>query len=462
MNKNLLNRREFLSSAVAAGAVGTLGTAGTLLSSCNSGHGTSGGIVPLLPEAEWDIPASLPDQAKDGKPLKAGLIGCGNRGVGAARDFLSAAPNVSIVALGDVFPDKVNEARKELNEKFNQDIAEDKCFVGFDSYEKVIAADVDLVLLATPPVFRPIHFKAAVEARKHAFLEKPAAVDPVGARSIIATSREALAKRLVVITGTQRRHHRIYIEGYKQVQSGLIGEIQAANIYWNTGSHWYRNKEKGWTDVEAMIRDWGNWIWLSGDHIVEQHIHNIDVINWFTGKKPVKATGFGAHHHRSTGDQYDMFAVDYLYEGDFHVNSLSRQMDGCSNNISEYILGTKGSWSSDGVIKDLKGNIVWQFDAEKEKAEFAQTNAFVLEHVNLVNHIRDNQPISHAEATAVSTLTAIMGRQSAYTGKDVTWDDIIGSDLNLLPPDLTLRNVDLSKYPIPVPGKPSARTNNQR
>jgi hypothetical protein len=157
-----------------------------------------------------------------------------------------------------------------------------------------------------------------------------------------------------------------------------------------------------------------------------------------------------------------MFAVDYLYEGGFHVNSLCRQMDGCSTNISEYILGTKGSWSSDGVIKDLKGNIVWQFDAEKETAEFAQTNPFVLEHVNFVNHIRDNQPVSHAEATAVSTLTAIMGRISAYTGKDVSWKDILGSDLNLLPPDLTLGKVDLSKYTIPVPGTPGIRTNNQR
>ncbi|GHT69799.1 dehydrogenase [Bacteroidia bacterium] len=461
MNKNLLNRREFLSSAVTAGAVGTLGTAGVMLSSC-SRDGRTSGLTPLLPESKWNIPASLPNKAKDGKPLKAGLIGCGNRGVGVARDFLSAAPDVSIVALGDVFPDKLEEARKDLNEKFGQDIPKDRCFVGFDSYEKVIASGVDVVLLATPPVFRPVHFKAAVEAGKHAFLEKPVAVDPVGARSVIATSREALAKGLVVITGTQRHHQRVYIEGYKQVQRGVIGEILAANIYWNTGSHWYRNKEKGWTDVEGMIRDWGNYTWLSGDHIVEQHIHNIDVINWFTGKKPVKATGFGAHHHRSTGDQYDMFAVDYLYEGGFHVNSLSRQMDGCSNNISEHILGTKGSWSSDGIIKNLKGKIVWQFDNQKEKDEFKQTNAFVLEHVNFVNHIRDNQPISHAEATAVSTLTAIMGRISAYTGKDVTWDEMLGSDLNLLPPDLSLKNVDMSKYHIPVPGKPSVRTNNQR
>jgi predicted dehydrogenase len=450
MNKNVLNRRDFLSSAMMTGAAGTL-SAGSLLTSC--GNGKKAALTPLIPESEWNIPAFLPDKAKDGTPLKAGLIGCGRRGTGVAMDFLNAAPNVSIAALGDLFQDRLDSARKELLEKCRQEIPDEKCFTGFDSYEKVINAGVDIVLLATPPIFRPVHFKAAVTAGKHAFLEKPVAVDPVGARSVIATSREALSTGLVVITGTQRRHQRNYIEGYKQVQSGLIGDIQAANIYWNTGKHWLRKKEKKWTDIEWMIRDWGNWTWLSGDHIVEQHIHNIDVINWFTGRKPVKATGFGAHHRRATGDQYDMFAVDYLYEDDIHVNSLCRQIDGCSNRISEFILGTKGSWSSAGTIKDLNGNILWKYDAEKEKNDFSQTNAFVLEHVNLVNHIRNNAPVSQAEATAISTLTAIMGRMSAYTGADVTWEQAMQSDLTLLPPDLTLKNVDMKYYAIPVPGK---------
>ncbi|MDR0712893.1 MAG: Gfo/Idh/MocA family oxidoreductase [Bacteroidales bacterium] len=450
MNRNLMNRRNFLSSAVMTGAAETLG-AGFLLTSCSSGKVSE--LTPLIPESEWNIPAFLPDKAKDGIPLKAGLIGCGRRGTGVATDFLNAAPNVSVVALGDLFQDRLDGARKTLLEKCNQAVPDDKCFTGFDSYEKVIHCGVDVVLLATPPVFRPVHFKAAVKAGKHVFLEKPVAVDPVGARSVIAASREALASGLVVITGTQRRHQRSYIEGYKQVQSGLIGDIQAANIYWNTGKHWLRTKEKGWTDIEWMIRDWGNWTWLSGDHIVEQHIHNIDVINWFTGRKPVKATGFGAHHRRSTGDQYDMFAVDFLYEGDIHVNSLCRQIDGCSNRISEIILGTKGSWSGAGVIKDLKGNILWKYDGEEEKSKFSQTNAFVLEHVNMVNHIRDNIPVSHAEATAISTMTAIMGRMSAYAGIDITWEQVMQSDLNLLPPDLALKNVDLKYYAIPVPGK---------
>ena len=453
MDHKMFNRRDFLSTAT----LGTLG-AGSLLSSCGEAGtgGKDGGrdaSTSLLPEPEWNVPGELPDKAKDGRPLKAGLIGCGRRGAGAAVDFLHAAPNVSIVALGDLFRDRLDETLKNLREQHNQNIPDDQCFVGFDSYEKVMNVGVDIVLLATPPVFRPLHFKAAVKYGKHAFFEKPVAVDPVGARSVIASSREALSKGLSVITGTQRRHQRSYIEGYKQVQRGLIGEIQAVNIYWNTGKHWLKYKEKGWTDIEWMIRDWGNWTWLSGDHIVEQHIHNIDVVNWFLGRKPVKCTGFGAHQRRATGDQYDMFAVDYLYEGGIHVNSLCRQIDGCSNNISERILGTKGSWSSNGVIKDLQGNVLWKYDKDKEEKIFAQTNAFVLEHVNLVNHIRDNKPVSHAEETALSTMVAVMGRISAYTGSDITWDQVMQSDMNLLPPDLSLKDVDMAKYGIPTPGK---------
>ncbi len=382
--------------------------------------------------------------------------------MGDVYDLLAAAPNVSVVALADVFQDQVDKARKKINDDFNQNISENMCFTGFDSYKKVIGAGVDMVLLTTPPVFRPEHFKAAVEAGKHAFLEKPVAVDPVGARQVIATSKVAESKGLCIMTGTQRHHNREYIEGYKQIQRGLIGEIVSGKVCWNTGSHWYRFKKPEWTDMEWMIRDWGNWIWLSGDHIVEQHVHNIDVFNWFSGKKPVKASGMGAHQHRNTGDQYDMFSVDFIYENGISVHSICRQIDGCSNNIYEFIQGTKGSWSNKEGIKDLKGNVIWKYDKEQEKAAFKQTSAFVLEHVNWVNHIRNKKPINHAEETAISTLTAIMGRMSAYTGQDLTWDQVLTSDLNLLPADLELKNLNMSKYQVPVPGKATGRTDNQR
>ena len=452
MSENLISRRNFLSTTAIAGIGSTLGMGGVFSSCSKKSGGESSQLTPLIPESEWNIATYLPDKAKDGTLLKVGLVGCGNRGTGAVQDLLNAAPSISVVAMGDLFRDRLDSSRKILKEKLNQEIPDENCFTGFDSYEKVIASGIDIVILATPPAFRPLHFKAAVDAGKHAFLEKPVAVDPVGARSIIASSRQAFSKGLVVFTGTQRHHNRQYIEGYKLVQSGVIGDIVSANIYWNTGKHWLRTKEKNWTDIEWMIRDWGNWNWLSGDHIVEQHVHNIDIINWFIGKKPVKATGFGAHHRRLTGDQYDMFSIDFVYEDDIHVNSMCRQIDGCSNFVNEVIRGTKGTWWGNGEIKDRKGNTVWKHDFNKEKAEFQQTSAFVLEHVNFINHIRNNQPVSHAEATAISTLVAIMGRTSAYTGKDVTWEQIMASDMNLVSADLTLRNVDMSQYQIPVPG----------
>jgi len=372
---------------------------------------------------------------------------------GAAQNFLNAGPNVSIVALGDMFPDRLKSCREVLKEKFNQNITDDNCFIGFDNFQKVIGAGVDMVIIATPPAFRPAHFKAAVDAGKHAFLEKPLAVDPVGVRSVIASSKKALSQGLCVITGTQRHHQRVYIEGYKQIQSGLIGEIVSGNIYWNTGELWHRAKDPKWTDMEWMIRDWVNWTWLSGDHIVEQHVHNIDVFNWFSGLKPEKAVGFGARQRRPSGDQYDMFSVDYVYEKDIHVHSMCRQINGCNQNVSERILGTKGIWKSNGIITDLNGNELWKYDAEKAKADFQQNDPFVLEHVNWINHVRSNTPICLAEETANSTLTAIMGRISAYTGTEVTWSEIMSLDMNLLPDNPELKDMDMKQFAVAVPGE---------
>lgn len=450
MSKNHLSRRDFLKSATAIGIAGTL--PGAFFTSCNGAKGSA--LVPLRPESEWNIPKDvLQDRAIDGVPLKVGLIGCGGRGSGAAQNILDAAPNVSIVALGDLFTEPAEACRKELNEKWGQNIAPDMCFSGFDSYKKVIATGIDLVILTTPPAFRPTHFKAAVDAGKHIFAEKQVAVDTDGVRSMIADSRRALAKGLCVITGTQRHHQRVYIESYKQIQSGLIGDIVAGYVNWNQGSAWFKTKDPSWTDMEWMLRDWPNWRWISGDHILEQHVHNIDVFNWFSGLKPVKAVGFGARQQRVTGDQYDMFSVDFVYEGGVRVHSMCRQIDGCANDVSERIQGTKGVWTSDGVITDLEGNTLWRFDWEKEKADFKQTNPYVLEHVNLVNHIRNNEPISQAEETAISTMTAIMGRQSAYTGAEITWEQVMAMDMNLVPENPEFKNMDMSQFVVPVPGK---------
>ena len=447
--KNSLSRRDFFTTTAVVGAVGTMG-ASVIFASCAPGAEK---LVPLQSLSGAYIP-NLVDKAADGKPLKAGVIGCGGRGSGAAQDFLNAGPNLQIVALGDLFQDRIDDCRKGLKEKFNVEVPDNMCFTGFDAYKSVIAAGVDIVIIATPPVFRPMHFEAAVEAGKNAFLEKPICVDPVGARSIMATAKKADAQGLCVVTGTQRHHQRSYVESFKQIQSGLIGEIVSGNVYWNQSMLWYRERKAEWSDMEFMVRDWVNWKWLSGDHIVEQHVHNLDVFNWFFGKKPVKAVGFGAKQRRLSGDQYDMFSIDYEYEGGVHVHSMCRQIDGCTNNVSEHIQGTKGSWSSNSMeIKDLQGNVLWKFDSEKEKADFKQTNPYVLEHVDLVNHIRANTKINQAEETAVSCLTAVMGRQSAYTGAVVTWEEISNSTMTYLPEKLEIGPVDMSSYVVMVPGK---------
>jgi predicted dehydrogenase len=311
-----------------------------------------------------------------------------------------------------------------------------------------------MVILTTPPVFRPIHFQYATQKGKHSFLEKPIAVDSKGYRTIMAAAKQAQAKNLSVITGTQRHHERPYVEANKQIQAGMIGEITGGNVYWNQNMLWYRNREKGWSDMEWMIRDWVNWKWLSGDHIVEQHVHNIDVFLWMSGYKVAKATGFGSRQRRITGDQYDNFSIDFEMENGVHLHSMCRQLDGCSNLIGEVIQGTKGSWNSmNHEIKDLKGNVIWKYDKAAAEAEFKQHNPYVLEHVDWVNHIRKGTMHDEATECAISSLVGVMGRESAYKGSTITWDEISKSDLDYMPETLELGAMDMSKHQVEVPGK---------
>jgi predicted dehydrogenase len=403
------------------------------------------GVVALTAKHAAAAPGAAPTQAPDGPPLKAGLIGCGGRGSGAAFDFLGAGKNLTIAALADAFADRLQGTRDSLKKDKGIDIPDSHCFVGFDAYKKLLETDVDVVLLATPPHFRPEHFRAAVLARKHVFMEKPVAVDPVGARSVMASAKKAQAAGLTVVTGTQRRHQAAYRAAYEQVKNGLIGDVVGGNCYWNQDQLWYREREASWTDMEWMIRDWVNWCWLSGDHIVEQHVHNIDVIHWFTGKLPIEAVAAGARHRRVTGDQYDMFDVDYVYEGGMHVHSMCRQINGCASNVSELVVGTKGWTDCRSKIVDHKGKVLWQRDAKDDPSPYGQ------EHVDLVTAIRTQKPFVEAENTALSTLVAIMGRVSAYTGKKVTWDEMMGSELKLGPETYALGPVDLPRN-VPVPG----------
>lgn len=456
--KNNITRRSFLKSSAMAGALGAIGTgsAASVLSSCAAGDKSSA-IKPLKEAGTYYIPDLTMDMAKDGKELRAGVIGCGGRGSGAAYNFLNAANGVTIVAIGDTFKDRVDGLANSLKDNKGIDIPENKRFVGLDAYKQVIDSDVDVVIIATPPYFRPIHFKYATEKGKHSFLEKPICVDPVGYRTIVASAKQAQSKGLSVVTGTQRHHQRNYVAAYQKVMEGLIGEITGGVVYWNQNMLWYNDRRKEWTDAEWMIKDWVNWKWLSGDHIVEQHVHNIDVFTWFSGLKPVKATGFGSRHRRITGDQYDNFSVDIVMDNGVHLHSMCRQIDGCASNVSEFIQGTKGSLYTDSSntaeIKDLAGNVVWKYDFEAEKAQYKQTDPYTLEHVNWINHIRNKTVIDQASETAISNMAAIMGRESAYTGGEVTWEQMTASPLDYTPADLDLANkMDMSKFVVLVPG----------
>ena len=453
--ENSISRRSFLKSSAMAGALGAIGTgsAASVLTSCDGGS-KANALKPLKEPGTYYVP-ELPDLATDGQELKAGVIGCGGRGSGAAFNFLNAANGVTIVALGDTFQERVDDLAGKLKSEKNIDVPADKRFVGLDAYKQVIDSGVDVVIIATPPVFRPVHFQYATEKGKHSFLEKPICVDPVGYRTIMATAKQADAKNLRVITGTQRHHQRPYVESYKKIMEGTIGDITGGTVYWNQNMLWFRERQKDWNDCEYMIKDWVNWKWLSGDHIVEQHVHNIDVFTWFSGLKPVKAVGFGSRHRRVTGDQYDNFSIDFTMENGIHMHSMSRQIDGCVNNVSEFIQGTKGSWDSSTMeIKDLAGNVVWKYDYEAEKANFKQTDPYTLEHVNWINSIRGNKPLQQASETAIANMAAIMGRESAYSGAETTWDAMTAAPLDYTPKDLNLGKMDMSTFTVPVPGKP--------
>ena len=423
------NRRTFMGALAVAGA-------GAVLASCAKSY----------------PPLTFVDTAPDGPPLKAGLVGCGQRGTGAALNFLKAGPNLKIVALADVLKDHMDACRAELGQKAQVQVADDHCFLGFDAYKKLLDSDIDIMINATPPHFRSIHFDAAVEAKKHCFLEKPVAVDPPGVRAILASGQKAAAYNLSVVTGTQRRHDRAYQETYNRVSHGAIGKITGASCRWNSSMLWYVPKKKEWSDMEAMIRDWVNWSWLSGDHIVEQHVHNLDTILWFTGMNPAKAVAIGGRARRVTGDQFDHFSVMFTYENGTHLESMCRQIDGCANEVSEYVVGSEGYTNCQNTIYDLSGKVLWQYQEAGAAPGKTKVNPYDQEHVDFVTAIRKNQPINEAEHVAHATLTAVMGRTAAYTGRQVTWDEMMDSKDRLGPAEYAMGPLPSIKAVVPVPG----------
>ncbi|MFN4258205.1 MAG: Gfo/Idh/MocA family protein [Gemmataceae bacterium] len=404
--------------------------------------------------------------------IKVGIVGCGGRGKGAGDNVLNAAKGVEVIAIGDVFQHRVEDARQRLTNAANSsdvkalgnsvDLPDSRCYVGLDAYDKVIhTPGVNYVILATPPGFRPLHLQAAVAAGKNIFTEKPVCVDGPGARKALAAYEEALKKGLGVAAGTQRRHQLGYIETMKRIHDGAIGDIVALRCYWNGQGIWFRPRselqkfaEKP-TDVAYQLHNWYHFLWICGDQICEQHVHNLDVCNWAMQGHPIKADGSGgrAGNHPGrpngppdvVGNIFDHMAIDFEYPNGVHMLSMCRHIPGTTSNVSEFLVGTKGN--CDARAYRINGEAVVSRQQDRES-----TNPYVQEHTDLIASIRAGKPINELKNVTESSLTAIMGRMSAYTGKQVTWAQALNSQDDTFPAQLTW-DMSLPVPPVPIPGK---------
>ena len=408
--------------------------------------------------------------AAGSEELKIGLVGCGGRGSGATMQALTATKYpVKLWAMGDLFADQIEASHGMLSSgaegrydrssfpslSDKMDVPGERRFSGFDSFQKVIDSGIDMVILATPPHFRPQHFEAAVKAGVHVFMEKPVAVDPVGIRRIMAAAEESKRKNLSVVAGTQRRHQNHYQEIIKRVQDGAIGDMVAGQCYWNMGPLWvddakkYWNKYKTgeWSDMEYQCRNWLFHVWLSGDHVCEQHVHNIDIIHWALGSNPLMVMGCGGRQERvqaQYGNGYDHFATEFEFENEVRVSSMCRQQTGASHNVSERLVGTKGQVYLDGSSGRIIGENPYEYDGPN-------VDPYVREHVVLIESIRNGDGFNEAGQVARSTLSAIAGRMAAYTGRSMRWDWAMQrSALDLSPESYEFG--DLPVDPVAVPG----------
>jgi len=413
VQKQKLTRRELLkSSAVTAGAL-VMG----------------GAAVPLA-------------EARGSETIRVGVVGCGGRGSGAAHDCVKSSPGVRIVALADAFEDRLRGLKNEFK------VRDRRCFVGLDAYKKLMALDdVNLVILGTPPGFRPVQLAEAIRRGKNVFMEKPVAVCPAGIKMVIEASNKATEKGLAIVAGTQRRHEPKYVETMKRIHDGAIGEIVSAQCYWNQGGLWVKKRRPNQGDVEWQIRNWLYFAWLSGDHIVEQHVHNIDVINWAFNALPDQVHGLGGRQDRTGpeyGDIFDHFGIEFFYPGDVRTISTCRQIAGTTNRIGERVVGTKGVSDCCGSIK---GENPWRYEGPNP-------NPYVVEHADLIKSIRSGNPLNEGQRIAESTLCAIMGRESAYSRQQFKRSWFINRcTLNLLPPDGLKLSDSKPVDPFAVPGK---------
>ena len=385
------------------------------------------------------------------KKLKLALVGCGGRGSGAAVQALTADQNVELVAMADAFGDRIEKSLKGIQEHFDGEkkinIPEKHRFIGFDAYKKAIDM-ADVVILTTPPGFRPYHFEYAINNDKHVFMEKPVATDPVGIRKVLEMAKVAKAKKLNVVVGLQRHYQSKYIDLKQRIDAGNIGKIRSGQVYWNDAGVWVKKRKPGQSELEYQMRNWYYFNWLCGDHILEQHIHNIDVANWFIGEYPESAQGMGGRQVRNGkdhGEIFDHHFVEFTYPSGAVIASQCRHIPGTMSRVDEVFQGTKGSIEiGKGEITDLEGNS--QYKYPKKWGEDA--NPYQVEHDKLFASIRSGGVISDTENGAKSTLSAILGRMATYTGKKITFEEALNSQLHLMPESLTW---DSTPPSLPVP-----------
>jgi myo-inositol 2-dehydrogenase / D-chiro-inositol 1-dehydrogenase len=427
------NRRQFLkqSSALALG-------------------GSLAGVIPACSTLGTNDRIGIDDE------IRIALIGCGGRGTGAASQALSTAGPVTLVAMADAFSDRLEGTLKYLqkNKGAQVQVPPERRYTGFDAYKKAIDSDVDLIILATPPGFRPIHFEYAIQQGKHVFMEKPVAVDGPGIRKVIAAAGVAKAKNLKVGVGLQRHHEAKYIETIKRLKEGAIGDLRLLRCYWNSGGVWVRPRQAGQTEMEYQMRNWYYFNWLCGDHITEQHIHNLDVCNWLMDDFPAKAQGQGGRQVRTGidhGEIYDHHMVEYTYGNGLTMLSQCRHIPGTWSSVSEHAVGTEGS-------ANIGAGRIERIGAEKWRFRDENPNPYQVEHDDLFAAIRADQPYNEAIYGAKSTMTSILGRMASYSGEVVTWEQALNSETSLVPeaynwdaapPTLPDAN---GRYPIPMPG----------
>jgi predicted dehydrogenase len=403
--------------------------------------------------------------------IKVGVVGCGGRGSGAAENVLHSAPGVEIVAIGDVFKFRVDGLRNRLQHVVeedatvkgfgnNVDLPEERCFVGLDAYQKVINSPANYIILATPPGFRPVHIPAVVAAKKNLFTEKPVGVDGGGIRKVLEAYDKSKDLGLHIAAGTQRRHQAGYLETLQRVHDGAIGDLVALRCFWNQGPIWFRKRTElasngvSDSDLAYQLHNWYHFVWTCGDHICEQHVHNLDVCNWaMKNQHPTRVFGVGGRaqlphgNPDEVGNIFDHFMLDYEYANGVHMLSMCRQMKGCDGNlrgisgVSEALVGTKGTCQADAHT----------INGEKVATPRKGTDPYVQEHTDLIESIRKNQPLNELQHVAESTLTAIMGRMAAYTGKMVTWEQALNTKEDTMPHKLAW-DMKLETPPAATPG----------